>query len=441
MTPAAVIFTVLTALYLLKSSRDWAPLPLLIGASYMTLGQEVLIGPFHFSVLRILIAVGFIRVMLKGEKIVGGWKSLDSIMMLWGIWAIASSAFHKDFSSALISHLGLTYDCLGLYFLLRVFVQDLEGVSKMAKVLIILLTPVALEMIVEHWQGKNAFAAFGGVPEESEIRGGRIRAQGPFGHSILAGTVGAVCWPMALVLWRQNRRLALTGLIVTFSIVWASSSSGPIMTSLIILFGLCLWPARGQTRLIRIAALGAILLLNLLMNAPVYYLISKIDLTGNSTGWHRAALIEAAINHFNEWWLGGTDYTRHWMPTGVPWTQDHTDITNHYIKMGVIGGFPLMLLFIGGLWSAFAAIGRALAVNTDMSSEQQFRIWILGAILFGHAATFLSVSYFDQTIIFVYMTLAIIGSLSTASVLKSIDESEPSQPSEERPPLMADMLP
>jgi hypothetical protein len=39
-------------------------------------------------------------------------------------------------------------------------------------------------------------------------------------------------------------------------------------------------------------------------------------------------------------------------------------------------------------------------------------IWTLGAILFGHAATWMSVSYFDQTVVFLYLILAAIGAVS-----------------------------
>jgi hypothetical protein len=164
-------------------------------------------------------------------------------------------------------------------------------------------------------------------------------------------------------------------------------------------------------RRLRWAALFAIIGLAFVMKAPVYYLISKIDLTGSSTGWHRAALIEAAITHLNEWWIGGTDYTRHWMPTGVQWSANHTDITNHYIKMGVIGGLPLMLLFIAVLGKAFSAVGKLLAQHEDAPAQPRFLIWTLGSILFGHAVTMISVSYFDQSIIFLYLVLAAIGSL------------------------------
>jgi hypothetical protein len=323
----------------------------------------------------------------------------------------------------------MVYDGLGLYFLLRVFVQGADGVSRLARITVILLAPVAVEMVSEHFRGRNAFAVFGGLAEECEVRGGRVRAQGPFAHSILAGTVGAVCWPMALMLWRENRLLALAGLATTGAIVWASSSSGPIMTSLFILLGLALWRFRNRMSLIRWGAVLGLVVLNVVMQAPVYYLLARIDLTGSSTGWHRAELIHAAITHLGEWWLAGTDYTRHWMPYGVKWSENHIDITNYYIKMGVLGGIPLMSLFIGVLVAGFASVGRALRLEGDAKGEGQFSTWLLGAILFGHAATFFSISYFDQSVVFLYLLLAMIASLpeqiATSKVLAEPSELQP----------------
>jgi hypothetical protein len=148
----------------------------------------------------------------------------------------------------------------------------------------------------------------------------------------------------------------------------------------------------------------------------VWYILARIDLTGSSTGWHRAALIDSAFKHLDEWWLGGTDYTRHWMPTGVEWSGDHTDITNYYLKLGVLGGLPLMLLFMGVLASGFTSISRAFRSNEALTADKQFLLWTLGAVLFGHAATMVSVSYFDQSIVFLYLILASIGSMQNSSV-------------------------
>jgi hypothetical protein len=396
----------------------WAPLPLLIGASYMTLGQNIELGPFHFTVIRILVAIGILRVITRKERMVVGWSGLDRMMVLFGVCAVCSSVFHKDPAAALVNRLGMAYDSLGLYFLLRVFIRDADNTLVLCKIAIIALIPIATEMLSETVTGRNAFAFLGGVPEASEIRGGKVRAQGPFAHSILAGTVGAVCLPMALLFWRKKRRLALIGLIATGSMVMTSRSSGPIMTCFFALLALAVWKVRHRMRLIRWGAVLAIIALSIVMNAPVYYLLARIDLTGSSTSYYRAALINSAISHLNEWWLGGTDYTRHWMPTGAAWNEDQADITNHYVKIGVLGGLPLMLLFISVLIAGFMSVGRALRLKENQPDEQ-FLIWTLAAILFAHAATMISVSYFDQSIVFLYLVLAAIGSVHAAALAQA----------------------
>ena len=415
MNSVAIIFTLLAGFFLLRLPRIWAPLPLLIGASYITEGQGIEIGPFHFYVVRFLITFGVLRVLLKGERIAGGWQNLDRMMVIWGLWAVLSSCLHEDIPATLINRLGLAYDTLGLYFLLRIFIRDSENLMALFRIVIIVLIPIAIEMIVETITGQNTFSFFGGIPALSEVRGGHVRAQGPFAHSILAGTVGAVCLPLALLFWKKQRSLAVIGLLTTGAIVLTSRSSGPIMTAAIACFGLGLWKVRSHMRLIRWAALLGFIALNLVMNAPVYYLLARIDLTGSSTSWYRAALIESAFNHLDEWWLGGTDHTRHWMLTGTFWSENHADITNYYLKMGVLGGLPLMLLFIGVLISGFKTLGKALHSNDGKSTEEQFLLWTLGAILFGHVATMMSVSYFDQSVLFFYLVLASIGSVRAAS--------------------------
>jgi hypothetical protein len=148
------------------------------------------------------------------------------------------------------------------------------------------------------------------------------------------------------------------------------------------------------------------------MKDPVYFLLARIDLTGGSTGWHRAALIQASIQHLSEWWLGGTDYTRNWMPTGVYWSKNHTDITNYFIQMGVYGGLPLMILFIGVICSSFAVIGKLMRKYPNAPLKDRYLLWVLGSILFGHVSTFFSVSYFDQTVVFFYLLIASISSLA-----------------------------
>ncbi len=78
-------------------------------------------GSFHFPAMRILIAVGVLRVMMKGERIAGGVNSLDRMALMWAAWNVFSVIFHK--SDVLVFRLGILYDVIGTYWLLRVFIQ------------------------------------------------------------------------------------------------------------------------------------------------------------------------------------------------------------------------------------------------------------------------------------------------------------------------------
>jgi hypothetical protein len=426
-----ILFTAVNAVLLLCVRRRWAHFPLLLGSLYMTSGQHIQIGPFTFTVMRLLIAAGLLRIITRRERPVGGLKWLDRFMMVWAAWAAVSGLFHESVSKALIYRLGFAYNGFGIYWLMRVFIQDFEDVLVVARSLLLLMVPLAIEMTVEKHSGHNMFSVLGYVDAQPELRNGKFRAQGPFGHSILAGTAGAVCLPLAFVFWKRNRKLALTGMVATIGMILASSSSGPILTTMATLGGLGIWKIRQYLRQIRWAAVFGILALALVMNSPVYYLIARVDLVGGSTGYFRAMLIDSAIQHLNEWWAVGTDYTRHWMPSGSAAREDQTDITNVFLMMGVIGGLLLMLLFACALALGFMSAGRAMGRMTGRTSlNDQFLVWTLGAILFGHAITFFSVDYFDQTIVLYYLVLAALASLSAmdwaALPSESEDSAEPS---------------
>jgi len=406
----ALAFLFTNSVILLAAPRRWAPLPLLIGACYMTLAQGIQLGPFNFPIIRILVAVGFIRTIIRRERIAGRMNNLDWLMIIWAFVALFSSKGHSDFSGALIFRFGLVYNACGIYFLFRTFCQSFDDIVRLCYITAIVLVPVATEMLAEKITSHNLFSVFGGVPETTVIRDGKLRAQGPFMHSILAGTIGAVCLPFMIGLWKQHQKTAIVGIVSCLTMVFTSSSSGPILSAVAAIGALFMWRWRHRMRLIRWLAVLGYIGLDMIMLAPAYYLIGRMDLTGSSTGYHRAELINQAFKHLNEWWLWGTDYTRHWMPTGVSWSPDHTDITNYYLHLGVVGGLPLMLLFIFILAKGFSYVGKTIKDIECKNEGTQFFLWTIGASLFAHAATGISVSYFDQSFLFIYMTVAIIGS-------------------------------
>ena len=386
----------------------------------MTLSQGIEVGVFSFPVLRILVAVGVFRAIVRRERVSGGLNGLDWLMLGWAGWALISSVFHKDPSAALVLRLGLVYNACGVYFLIRVFCQSLDDGVRLCRATAFLLLPLGVEMLFEKVTARNLFFVFGGVLEYSMIRVGTIRAQGPFSHPILAGTVGAACLPLMIGLWQQYRKTAITGIAACLLMIFASASSGPIVSAMAAITALFLWRYRQKMRLVRWVAILCYIGLDIVMNAPAYYLMARYKFIGASTGWHRARLIETTILHLNEWWLAGTDYTRHWMPTGVSWSADHTDITNYYIKMGVIGGIPLMMLLIMVFAKGFSYVGQSLRKADELSLSSQFMLWAIGASLFAHAVTSIAVSYFDQSFLFIYLTLAFIGSAWSTSAATQV---------------------
>jgi hypothetical protein len=200
-----------------------------------------------------------------------------------------------------------------------------------------------------------------------------------------------------------------------------SASSGALLAMIVGGIGLVLWKLRRSMTWVRRGLIAMIVVLTLFMNAPVWYIFARIaDITGGS-GWHRAYIIETAIAHLNEWWLIGTPRTAHWggypPPPGDP---DNIDITNQYIAEGVKGGLLRLVLFVYLIVLGFKAIGRQTRATREVPIRTQWLYWCLGVCLVTHSVSFMSVSYFDQMVVFWYWLLAVIASLSCLPLAEAV---------------------
>lgn len=379
----------------------------------MTTGQGLDLGFISLPMFRLLILVGIARVIIKGEHISGRFNSIDRVILLWAAWYLFSSFFHDwNLDAGPIYVCGIIYNMLGFYFLVRVWCSDLDDTKDIIKFIAILLIPVAVSMLGEKFFAKNLFSYFGGVQDYLIIREGKIRAQGPFLHPILAGTVGATCIPLFIGILKEAKTIATVGIIAALTMVFASASSGPIMSLMAAIFALLIWRYRDHTRKMWIGAIIGYVVLMLVMERPPYYLISKIDLSGGSTGWHRSFLIDQTLHFFREWWLFGTDHTRHWMPLqGTAASPTHTDITNYYISFAVGGGLLSLLLIVKVILQCFGWVGKIWKHIYDERPDNALMIWCVGCALFSHVVTSISVSYFDQSVFFFWLNVALISSM------------------------------
>ena len=392
--------------------RRLAFCPLLILTCIMPLGQELVIAGLHFTLFRIVMLVGVVRILVRGEAAQFRWTRLDKIFAWWVVVSVIFGSLSKPSVGLFVNRMGDAYNAIGSYFFFRCVILDFEDIVTSVKALLLGSLPLAACMVVESRTGHNPFAIFGGVSPMAVMREGHVRCQGAFRNWILAGTFGATLFPLCVALWYhrpENRRLVVAGLMASIIITVTARSSGAMMAIAAGVGGLLFWRWRSYLRLLRWGIVVSILILAMVMNGPVWNLIAKLsDITGGG-GWHRAWLISQAVDHFDRWWLFGTTYTADWGPAGEVIAADPNmmDITNQYIMEGVNGGLLKLVLFLALIISCFKGIGRRLREESPESTTAFF-IWTLGVILLAHCLSFISVTYFDQIVIVWYWLLAAI---------------------------------
>lgn len=410
--PIGFVFTLTMGLLTLFSTRRYAAFPIIATTCFVTLGQVVYIAGLNFTMFRITIFFGLLRVFVRKEIFSIKFQMLDKLLIAYVITsAVAYISLRGGSSEAITNQLGFIYNSLFTYLVFRSLLRDQQDIYMVFKMIAFATVPLAISMLIEKITGRNLFSVFGGVPELTVIREGRLRCQGTFSHPILAGTFGATSLPFMVALWFRGegeRWIALLGLIATSVITVTSASSGPASTYIVVIIGMLMWYVRYHMRAVRWGILLSLISLHIVMKAPVWALIGKLSEVIGGTGWHRVALIDAAIDHFNEWWLVGTDYTRHWMPTGVTWSENHTDITNHFIGVGIHGGIISLIIFIAIIIYCFKKIGIKFKENSFKNFFDKFTLWCIGVVLLGHIASFTSVRYFDQIIVFWYLLLSLV---------------------------------
>jgi len=412
--PAALIMLVVCGVLIFALPRRYVFVPLLVAAILIPGQQKVMIGGLHFTLPRILLLLGWMRLLLV--RIQAGrsgirWTTLDSVFVAYCLSNAIMYSLLWGESGAVINRLGFLYNALGIYFFIRYFVRDTSDIRRVTTTFAWILIAVAVCMLNEQVTQRNVFSVFGGVPPVTEVRGDKLRSQGPFAHPLTAGTVGATLCPIMLGLcWhqRKKRKIAVAGSAACVAMALTSMSSTPVLALGAGLFALFLWPARRYLVWMRWGAVAALIVLHLVMKAPVWALIGRIDLTGSSSSYHRYQLVDQAIRRVGEWWVFGTRDTSSW-----GW--DMWDTINSYVAAGTDGGLLTLILFVAIFAVAFHQLGAARRVwRSDFENTR--RMWALSAMLFAHTVAFFGIGYFDQSSVPWYTGLALIG---TAVSLKS----------------------
>ncbi|NLW84231.1 MAG: hypothetical protein GXY41_07515 [Phycisphaerae bacterium] len=411
--PLGLLAVAVLGLCLLFLPRRWSVLPMLVMACFVSSAQRIVIASLDFDFLRIMVLFGAMRLILRKEYHGFVWKPLDTAMTLWTLSAMFLYVLREGSFSAVVNRLGVGFDAFGMYFLFRCLVHDWADVDPIITGLILISVPVAAFFLLENRTGRNVFSVFGGVHAITVAREGRLRCQGAFSHAILAGCFWASVMPlMAAYAWKsaKGRVFSIIGLTMSVIIVVCCASSTPVLGVLSAVIGGLFFIFRRYMRIVRWSLLVLLVALHLMMQAPVWHLISRVSAVGGSTGWHRFNLINQAILNFGDWWLVGCSGD-----TVASWGIWAGDVTNQYLLMGVTGGIVTMLLFIAIIVIAFREVGRLWRSHANHPFKLALS-WALGVSLFVHCVMFIGVSYFGQIYLIWYLLLAMIGSMSSRNV-------------------------
>jgi hypothetical protein len=412
--PIVLVAMLIAMALILLLPRKYIIWPVIGAVFLIPLGQEILISGLHFSVYRIIILTVVVRMLFSTfsspEGVFGDrLGTLDVVFVLWALLrAIAGVLVFSFNSGALVYQTAFLLDALGGYFVLRYLIRDEDDIYRTLRAFAAVSCVIAVCMVFERLLQVNVFGLLGGVRVSPEIRNGSVRSQGPFQHELLAGTFAATLLPLFFLLWKNGKSyvLAAIGVISATIMVLTSHSSTPVLAYGAGILAICAWPIRRHMRTVRWGLVAALIALNMVMKAPVWFIIQHIDVVGGSSGYHRAMLVNDFIVHFRDWWLMGTT-------ENARWGFNMWDMCNQFVAEGQVGGLATFLCFLAMICICFSRIGTARkAVEGDREKEWYF--WLFGATLFSHVVGFFGISYFDQTRFSWFALLAMIVTATAA---------------------------
>lgn len=406
LNPFVAVCLLIAIILIMILPRAKAIIPFLAAFFFIPLTQVVVLAGFHFTVARILILAGLVRRATFGGpssqgEYPGGFVGVDRAVILWAVWAEIAFCLEFMETQAFINALGVLLETLGGYMVVRFLIPDGQAIRRTLKLLAVICVIQGVCMINEQITRFNVFGLLGGIPLAACIREGRVRSAGSLG-ALTAGPFAGVLVPMFLWLGTQrNSRLAgFAGLGGATAMVITSNSSTSWMALGGSLLGLAFWPLRKQMRQVRWGLVATLVGLHMYMKAPVWALISRIDLTGSSSSYQRYILMDMTIRHFTDWWLIGTkDYvSRGW---------DSWDLCNQYVAVALTGGLLTLVFYITILKRSFARIGTARKlVNGDR--KQEWLLWCLGSELFATVMTHFGINYVGHLLMGLYVLLVFI---------------------------------
>lgn len=432
MNAASALVLLALAFVVFFASQRNALLALVAGTMFLGQGASFEVGVTVYP-MRMLVLVAFVRVLTRGEMRVSALNGLDRAFIgAYGFavlmyvvrtaWGYGTSETISQTST--LSKVGGFCDMFLGYFAFRGLLRSTDDLKHFLLRFPLLLLPYVGSLAVERVTGDNPLGMLGGPPFMWLDVEGRSRCFGSFVHPSLLGTFGAsfLLLYVHLLFDRTARMRAAIAMALCLAIVGLANSGSPVTFLGLGLAIWALWPLRRHVGMLKVGAAIGFLVTAFTMNAPIWYLPTRISGIVGGSGWHRSYLLERGFADIDKWWLAGMplDLTVTWFPYVL---LDAADMTNLFLQFGVDGGLLAMLLLLLALVMAFRRLGRALVTARLLPDGQsEGFLWALAALLIAHIVNLFAITYFDQFNMIWMMQMAAISGV-TAEVLNRSHEA------------------
>jgi hypothetical protein len=404
--PLALAAMLVSCVLVASLPRGILTFPLLVYICFVSPEQRFAVFGLDLHFTRLIILVGCIRVLLRKEANDLRYNAIDFFVLLFPFVKTTTYTFQQQTPAALIFQTGASFDWLGAYFLVRCSVKSILSLKQCGLLIAAISFPVMVFFLIERLTGRNLFSELGGVPEITVMRQGKLRCQGPFPHPIIAGCFWASLIPIILSsnlsdkLWKKW--VCMVAVFNALMIIVFCNSSTPLGGVVAVVVGMLFFVLRGKMRWVVAAAVLLLFSLHMVMEAPVWHLISRVSFSHGSTSYFRFQLIDHTIKRFPEWAFVGTRSTAHWF-----WGAQ--DLANQYVFEAVRGGILSLTCFLTIIALSFKFVGKSVR-KMGHSRKDAFLIWCLGVTLYVHCTNFLGVSYFGQASFMLVFNFAVIAS-------------------------------
>ncbi len=301
---------------------------------------------------------------------------------------------------AFIYKCGVMFDAICMYWLFRQAIRSWDDIIQIIYYFALFAIVSAPLIIAEKIRQSSFYEIFG--PVGAKFHRGRFRCAGPFPHYIMMGAFWANLLPLYFgAIKAGSNKLVYAGGIIgaTLCTIYSASSTAFITIAAIIMFW-SLYPWRKYGKHILFGVLCLLFMLHMIMKAPVWHLMARVDIFSGSTGWHRFHLFDMFVKHASEWLALGTRSTE-------SWGEGLHDVTNQFVLEGVQGGLATLIIFITLIIFAVSIPGKtSLSI---VHSKNHWLSWALCVAMLGHSVTFWGVSYFGQIIMLLYLNFAIVA--------------------------------